>query len=249
VSACSRESARGRARAVRAFGRWSCETDGPNWSWWRQVPLASVPPVPQETVEERDYKKVVRAVTTPRDRLVIELLWCSGCRVSELARLKGDDVNPETTCLLIRTSKTGKPRMAPLSATAVKLIRRHGGVGDEPLLGMSANAIQQLMKRIGAPSPRAWRRGSAVRALREGVSQTSVQAAAGWSNGAMVGRYTSAVSGELALEEFARVMRSARNLGDVEQARNGAGIVTDSTRDESPQGVHERSGTVPTSGE
>jgi len=41
-----------------------------------------------------------------------------------------------------------------------------------------------------------------VHALRSGVSQTSVQAAAGWSSGAMVTRYTAAVSGELAISEF-----------------------------------------------
>ena len=38
--------------------------------------------------------------------------------------------------------------------------------------------------------------------LRNGVSETSVRAAAGWSSGAMVARYTRALSGELAVEEF-----------------------------------------------
>ena len=49
-----------------------------------------------------------------------------------------------------------------------------------------------------------WRRGWAVQALRNGVSETSVRAAAGWSSGAMVARYTRALSGELAVEEFRR---------------------------------------------
>ena len=35
-------------------------------------------------------------------------------------------------------------------------------------------------------------------------SETSVRAAAGWSSGAMVARYTRALSGELAVEEFQR---------------------------------------------
>jgi len=34
------------------------------------------------------------------------------------------------------------------------------------------------------------------------VSETSVRAAVGWSSGAMVARYTSALSGELAVREF-----------------------------------------------
>ena len=37
-----------------------------------------------------------------------------------------------------------------------------------------------------------------------GASWSSVRAAAGWSSGAMVARYTCALSGELAVEEFQR---------------------------------------------
>jgi len=47
-----------------------------------------------------------------------------------------------------------------------------------------------------------------VQALRSGVSEASVRAAAGWSSGAMVARYTRALSGELAVDEFQRVWMS-----------------------------------------
>ena len=48
----SRETARARARAVRAFGKWAIENDGPGWVWWSRVPLASTRPTPQPTVTE-----------------------------------------------------------------------------------------------------------------------------------------------------------------------------------------------------
>jgi len=67
---------------------------------------------------------------------------------------------------------------------------------------MTGNAIRLRLKKLGVPSAHAWRRGWAVQALRSGVSETSVRAAAGWSSGAMVARYTRALSGELAVEEF-----------------------------------------------
>jgi integrase len=67
---------------------------------------------------------------------------------------------------------------------------------------MSSNAIQQLVKRFDAPSPHAWRRGWAVHALKRGISQVSVQTAAGWLYGEMVAMYTSAMSAELAISEF-----------------------------------------------
>ena len=136
-----------------------------------------------------------------RDRLVVELLWCTGLRVSELARLASTDIDLAGGYAVVRQSKTGRPRLVPLSDRACRLIRRQTNT-DGSLLGMSAHAIQLMLRRVGAPSAHAWRRGWAVHALRSGVSQTSVQAAAGWSSGAMVTRYTAAVSGELAISEF-----------------------------------------------
>ena len=198
----SRETARARARAVRAFGRWAIENDGPEWLWWSRVPLASTRPTPQPTVTEDVYKAVRGRCTRVRDALVVELLWSTGLRVSEIARLSRDDVNLSDRFVVVRTSKTGKPRLAPLSDQACRLIRRHPAQPDGRLVGMSSNAIQQLMKRLDAPSPHAWRRGWAVHALKRGISQVSVQTAAGWSSGAMVARYTSAMSAQLAIDEF-----------------------------------------------
>ena len=107
--------------------------------------------------------------------------------------------------LVVRTSKTGKPRIAPLSPSARHAVRKHiGGRTQGSLFGMTTNAIGLCLLRLGAPSAHAWRRGWAVQALRNGVSETSVRAAAGWSSGAMVSRYTSALSEELAVEEFQR---------------------------------------------
>ena len=60
---------------------------------------------------------------------------------------------------------------------------------------------------IGGLLAHAWQRGLAVHALRNGVSETSVCAAAGWSGGAMVARCTRALSGELAVKEFQRSWR------------------------------------------
>ena len=198
----SAETARARARAVRAFGKWDQDNDGPGWVWWPRVPLASTAATPQPTVTEDVYKAVKGRCTRLRDTLVVELLWCSELRVSELARLHADDVNLVDSFVVVRTSKTGKPRLAPLSDQACRLIRRHQPQPNGRLVGMSSNAIQQLMKRLDAPSPHAWRRGWAVHALKRGISQVSVQTAAGWSSGAMVARYTSAMSAELAMSEF-----------------------------------------------
>ena len=206
AAAASAESARYRGRALRAFGRWAAASDGPAWSWTSSVPLAATPPTPQPTVSEAEYERARNAARSLRDRLVIEMLWSTGMRVSELSRVQVDHVDIEGGMIVIPRTKTGRPRVVPMSERATRLCRRYvlerrtGG-----LLGMSPHAIQLMLRRLDAPSAHAWRRGWAVHALRRGVSEASVRAAAGWSSGAMVARYTSAVSGVLAIDEFRRV--------------------------------------------
>ena len=201
----SAETARYRGRAVRAFGKWASTHDGPQWPWSQSVPLATVSPTPQPTITAKVYAEVVGRTTNLRDRTAVELLWSTGMRVSELARVRVEHVDVAGGFVTIPRSKTGKPRVVPLGDAAVRACRRQiNGRKDGSLLGMSGHAIQLLLRRLNAPSAHAWRRGWAVQALRQGVSEASVRAAAGWSSGAMVARYTSAVSGELAIAEFRR---------------------------------------------
>jgi len=61
-----------------------------------------------------------------------------------------------------------------------------------------------ILQRAGLPSAHTWRRGWVVYSLSMGVSEASVRAAAGWSSGEMVSRYTRALAGERAVTEFGR---------------------------------------------
>ena len=196
---------RKRGQAIRAFGKWSDTNDYAIFTWWKSVPLAKEAMRPQETASEADYRKALSTASTLRDKALIEVLWSCGLRRSEIARLEIADVNFSEGFLIIHTSKTGKPRIAPLSPPARHALRKHIGKRTQgSLFEMTTNAIRLCLQRLRAPSAHAWRRGWAVRALRNGVSETSVRAAAGWSTGAMVARYTRALSGELAVDEFQR---------------------------------------------
>lgn len=194
---------RKRGQAVRAFGKWANSNEYGVFTWWKSVPLAKEAMRPQETATESDYRRVVASTRSVRDRALVEVLWSCGLRRSELTRLNADDVNFAEGFLVIRTSKTGRPRIVPLSPAARHALRKHlGGRTQGSVFGMTPNAVRLLLQRLGAPSAHAWRRGWAVQALRNGVSETSVRAAAGWSSGTMVARYTNTLSGELAVEEF-----------------------------------------------
>ena len=196
---------RKRSQAIRAFGAWAEKNEIEGFNWWKLVPVEKEIIRPQATATQLDFKQAVSAASALRDKALIEVLWSCGLRRSEIARLEVSDVNFSEGFLIVRTSKTGKPRIAPLSPSARHALRKHIGKHSQgSLFGMTTNAIRLCLQRLGAPSAHAWRRGWAVQALRSGVSETSVRAAAGWSSGAMVARYTRALSGELAISEFQR---------------------------------------------
>lgn len=101
-----------------------------------------------------------------------------------------------------------------MSSTAARALRRQIGKQETgSVIKMSGKANCCSLQKLEAPSAHAWRRGWAVHSLRNGVSETSLKSAAGWSSGAMVSRYTSALSSELALDEFqASRARAGRSI-------------------------------------
>ena len=205
---------RKRGQAVRAFGRWAAEHEYGFFDWWRQVPLAREVQKPQRTCVESDYRDALTRVRTLRDRALIEVLWSCGLRRGEIANLVVDDIYLAEGFLIVRKSKTGRPRVAPLSPPARHALRRHiSGRRDGYVFEMTTNAIRLCLQRLGLPSAHAWRRGWAVESLRKGVSETSVRAVAGWSSGAMVARYTRALSGDLAVAEFQRAWNEKSGFG------------------------------------
>lgn len=117
--------------------------------------------------------------------------------------MRVEDLDVEQRCVMVIGAKGGKPRLAPLSPEAARyLLRylRHRAVhphAASPALWLGERdpladqGIRQVLERRGAPSAHAFRRGWCVDSLRTGVSQTSVQAAAGCAGPAMVSRYSS----------------------------------------------------------
>jgi integrase len=196
---------RKRGQALRAFGKWLNEQGIDEMDWSQKVPLAKEKTLPQTTATRADYIQSLSRANNPRDKAVIEILWSTGVRRAELCALQVEDIDFLGNFLIVRVSKTGKPRVVPLSPSAKRALRRlvYGRTSGS-VFNMTPNAVRLLLQRLVAPSAHAWRRGWAVQALRVGVSETSVRAAAGWSSGAMVARYTRALSAELAVEEFQR---------------------------------------------
>jgi integrase/recombinase XerC len=146
-------------------------------------------------------RRQVRAAT------VVSVLWSARCRIGELARLEWEDVDLAEGLVTIRKSKTGKPRTTIVDATAIAWLKRWQAVS-----GRSSGRVFVEQKRclqrdvtdvLGAEyPPHSLQRGWAVESLRAGISQVTVQYAAGWASGAMCQRYVRTLSQELAVAEF-----------------------------------------------
>lgn len=202
----SQATRRKRAQAIRALGTWASSVGYDAMPWWRSIRVPRDVQRPQPTATIEDYHRAREVLQSTKLIALVEVMWSCGLRRGELARLQIGDINFTESFLVVRQSKTGTPRVCPLSPVARNVLRRHIGRRTEnSVFGMSSNAIRLALQRAGLPACHAWRRGWAVCALRAGVSESSVRAAGGWSSGAMVTRYTRALSGELAVEEFQRI--------------------------------------------
>jgi integrase/recombinase XerD len=89
------------------------------------------------SIEEVDHLLAQPDVTTPRgvrDRALIELLYATGMRVSELVGLRAADVNLEASYLTC-TGKGDKQRMIPIGDEAARWVREYLGDARRALLG------------------------------------------------------------------------------------------------------------------
>lgn len=87
------------------------------------------PPVeekpPPKFLTHEEIERLRDACRRPMERLLLEVLYSSGLRVSEAVALDWDDVNLDGKYLLVRDGKGGKARQAPLSTRAVMLLRQY----------------------------------------------------------------------------------------------------------------------------
>jgi len=108
------------------------------------------------TIEE--LERVRDACRKPMDRLLVEMLYSSGVRVSEAADLDWIDIDWESKRALVRDGKGGKARIVPLSTRTVMLLReyRKSRNDDNPWVlqsqfrqRMSVASIQRRMRILG----------------------------------------------------------------------------------------------------
>ena len=154
-----------------------------------------------KSVSESDVEALLAApdVQTPlglRDRAMLETLYATGLRVSELVALKSRDVNMEAGFLLTM-GKGEKERLVPLGEEAVSWVQRYQREARSALLkskncdamfvtgrgaGMTRQAFWHLIKRYGRSaipgkllSPHVLRHAFATHLINHGADLRVVQ--------------------------------------------------------------------------
>jgi integrase/recombinase XerD len=71
---------------------------------------------------EAEIEQIINAAQSPRDRAILELLYASGLRVSELAHLRVEDVNLRARSLIVCQGKGGKDRIGLFGRKAAEAL-------------------------------------------------------------------------------------------------------------------------------
>lgn len=74
---------------------------------------------------EQEVLRVIQAPTNLKHRTMLYLAYASGLRVSEVARLKITDIDPERSILRVRQGKGKKDRPTLLSQTAWEMVQTY----------------------------------------------------------------------------------------------------------------------------
>ena len=216
-------------RGLRSFYEWMLDDGEIEVSPMAKLRRPRVHEAPVRTASEDTFERVLstcagaRSFWDARDGAILQVLNDCAMRRTELSLLTLDDVDLANGTMLVRRTKSGKPRVVPigpaskvwLSKYLRKRARHTHAARPELWIGrggaMTSDAIRKrILKRAEIAgvklSSHDLRRGFSVAWLIAGGSQTSLQQICGWKDGRMVSRYTRAASTEVAIAEYRRLV-------------------------------------------
>jgi site-specific recombinase XerD len=219
-------------RALKRFYRWLREEQEIEVNPAERLKTPKVPePVTKIAAQQDVFKmmslcrpgKMFASFNERRDLALIHMLRSGGLRVGEASRVQLQDIDVSMRAIVVRKSKTGKPRIAAVDGPAARAISAYIRRLDPSDTGvvwrtedgahLTLDGVKQAFERRANRAevdvtPHQVRRAFAGDFMRRGGSQTALQALAGWSSPRMVDRYLGAQRGEIALAEHRRLYPS-----------------------------------------
>lgn len=144
---------------------------------------------------------LVNHAITDRDKVILNLLWYSGMRLSEAANLKAQDFNWEEGTVII----LGKGNRYRKALAGNGVVRDWFSTHDS--LEMTTYGIQTMLQRLGRATgircnAHSFRRGFCVRNVKLGLSNKVIQSLGGWETPDMVSHYAASLTFEDALKTY-----------------------------------------------
>jgi len=171
------------------------------------------PKIPKKipvVLTKEEVRKLMSSTKSSKHRLIIELLYSSGLRLSECINLKIDDLELADRIGWVRSGKGGKDRMIILSDRLVKSIKeatsnKKAGYLFEGRNGpMTARAVQKALAKSAERAkirkkvhPHTLRHSFATHLLEAGTDIRKIQILLGHSNLSTTQIYTSVSTTEL----------------------------------------------------
>jgi integrase/recombinase XerD len=106
-------------------------------------------------LSKEEVKAVLEALSNPKHKLMLSLIYACGLRRSELLNLKPQDVDSKRGLLMIRQGKGRKDRMTPLPERIVEMLRDYYKgyrpkvwlfEGQKPGTQYSPTSLQEVLK-------------------------------------------------------------------------------------------------------
>jgi len=148
---------------------------------------------------------VVNHALTERDKVILNLLWYSGMRLSEAANVRAKDFNWEEGTVVI-LGKGNRYRKALAGNGIVKdWFTKHDSLGITP------HGIQTMLQRLGQATgircnAHSFRRGFCVHNVKLGLSNKVIQSLGGWETPDMVSHYAASLTFDDALKLYSDIV-------------------------------------------
>jgi len=208
--------------ARRLFCWYESEFEPEGWrDPFKRVPQPKVPEEILEPVPEDDLRAMIntcrgrRSFLDSRDKVLLICLYDTGCRASEFLRLNLDDIDRKTGDVLIRESKSGRPRHVFVSHAGWSALvpyfhfRRDAGDSDPLWVTRSGRRLEYaglrsivrrraLLAGVKQPALHAFRRGTGISLHRAGVDVLSIQRILGHRDLSTTKRYVKLEDSDLA---------------------------------------------------
>ncbi|MFC1963494.1 tyrosine-type recombinase/integrase [Chloroflexota bacterium] len=144
---------------------------------------------------------LVNTAPTERDKVLLNLLWHSGMRLSEAANVNAKDFNWEEGTVVI-LGKGNRYRKALAGNGIVKdWYTKHDSLDITP------HGIQTMLQRLGQATgircnAHSFRQGFCVHNVKSGLSNKVIQSLGGWETPDMVSHYAASLTFDDALKLY-----------------------------------------------